>query len=351
MRISVLTVLLTALLVSPLLAVNVEGFESTYADAVAKAKKQNKPLYLHFTTDWCGWCRRIEQDTYTDTKAKKALEHFVPASLDCTVPRGQEPSKQAKINRDLMQKYGGSGYPFLAMVTPDGIVLGTISGYVKPDQFVEELAKAREVHKRWKQFQKDAKTAKKDDYDFQAKAMKIYAEVNKMDKAAEAAKRVCELDPENKKGDAAEAAYVLLQDAWKSLSAAEDPKTKAKAGKRIDSQVEKIRKLDPKNEKRILQKALQGEAMRHIGQVRRSADRAEAFTHLRAASTLLQELTGSAKTIENKQQVYAMLGQTHLFLQERDQALQALKTALEADEDSPIAGKLKQRIQQLEAAG
>lgn len=351
MRISVLTVVLTAMLASPLLAVNVEGFESTYADALAKAKEQDKPLYLHFTTDWCSWCRKIEEDTYTDEKAKKALEHFVPASLDCTVPRGQEPSKQAKINRDLMQKYGGSGYPFLAMVTPDGIVLGTISGYVKPDRFVDELAKSRKVHKRWKQFQKDAKTAKKDDYDFQARAMKIYAEVNKMDKAAEAAQRVRKLDPENKKGDAGKASFVLLQDAWKTHATAEDKKARDKAEDRIDSLVEKIRKLDPKNEKKVLQKALQGEAMRRFGQVRQSADQAEALKHLEAASKLLIELTKSAKTIEHKQQVYAMLGQTHLFLQQQDKALQALKTALDADPDSPIAGKLKQVIEQLEAAG
>ena len=43
-----------------------EGFESVWSEAVKKATAENKPIYVHFTTDWCGWCRRIEEDTYAD---------------------------------------------------------------------------------------------------------------------------------------------------------------------------------------------------------------------------------------------------------------------------------------------
>ena len=33
-------------------------FHKTYAKAEKLAKAGDKPLYLHFTTTWCGWCRR-----------------------------------------------------------------------------------------------------------------------------------------------------------------------------------------------------------------------------------------------------------------------------------------------------
>jgi thioredoxin-related protein len=335
---------------SPLLAADVAGFESSYADALAKAKKQDKPLYLHFTTEWCSWCRKIEQDTYTDKKAKKALENFVPASLDCTVPRGQQPDSETKKNLQLMNEYGGRGYPYLVMVTPKGVVLGTINGYVPPERFVKELDNAQKLHERWKSFQKEAKNPDKDDLEFQIKAMNIYAEVNKLDKAVEAAKRVRKLDPENKKGHAAEAALVLLQDAWKSAVQAKKEKESEKANKRIDSLLAEIRKLDPKNEKGALQKALQGEAMRNMQQLQQAANRQEAMQHLQKASGLLNELTEAAKTLENKQQVYAMLGQTYMFLKQRSKAVESLKAAVEADPDSRLAAKLKQIIQKIEAS-
>jgi tetratricopeptide (TPR) repeat protein len=89
--------------------------------------------------------------------------------------------------------------------------------------------------------------------------------------------------------------------------------------------------------------------MAHISQLRSSANRAEAMGHLNTAADLLTELTDSAKSIENKQQVYAMLGQTHLYLREMDKAVNALKSAVAADPDSRMAKQLKGLITKIEA--
>ena len=115
------------------LAADVKGFHKTYAEAVKIAKAEGKPLYLHFTTTWCGWCRRIEADTYASDIGGKALKDFVPATLDCTVRGIANPPKDVLANRALMGRLGGSGYPFLAMLRHDGALLNTVGGYVKPE--------------------------------------------------------------------------------------------------------------------------------------------------------------------------------------------------------------------------
>ena len=103
---------------------NVSGFHTTWAGARKAAEAAGKPIYLHFTTTWCGWCRKIESDTYTSELGSAALEGFVAASLDCT----DADSSAGRVNIELMRGFGGRGFPFLVMVTSEGMVLKTISG-------------------------------------------------------------------------------------------------------------------------------------------------------------------------------------------------------------------------------
>ena len=89
-------------------------FKKDFTEAQKDAAKAEKPLYIHFTTDWCGWCRKIERDIYASDEGKKILADYVPVSLDCT---------KEGFNSKFMAKYGLSGYPTLLIVTADGAVL------------------------------------------------------------------------------------------------------------------------------------------------------------------------------------------------------------------------------------
>ena len=79
----------------------VPGFHTDYDTALAEAKKLDKPLYIHFTTDWCSWCRKIENDIYKKAKGKAALKPFVAVSLNCT-----EGEPKVAAYKTLMKKYG-----------------------------------------------------------------------------------------------------------------------------------------------------------------------------------------------------------------------------------------------------
>lgn len=54
-------------------------FESGYA----KAKKENKILLIDVYTDWCGWCKVMDRNTYTnDTVLRMLHEKFVTVKLN-----------------------------------------------------------------------------------------------------------------------------------------------------------------------------------------------------------------------------------------------------------------------------
>ncbi len=338
-RLALLTVLVS-LMASPVWAARVESFHKTWADVKKAAQAEDKLIYLHFTTTWCGWCRKIEKDTYDSKAGLAALTDFAPASLDCTVPRGQPPSPAAKINIDLMKEFGGGGYPFLVITTPEKAVLNTIGGYVGPDRFVKELDQAKTVHRELQAFETWAAKADKAGYEYNLKAMHAYEKVRLLAKASAAATKVRALDPANKKGDAAEANWTLLGVAAraKPTSPAETAAREAK----ISSLVAEIRKFDPTNEKGFLAKALSAGFDETFAKARRTSDAAARLKLLAEAEGKLTELAKAAPDFERLQYSWAVLGSLYAQAGKPAKSRAALETAIKVDPDSRIAAKVKE---------
>lgn len=49
--------------------INWLGFE----EAVAKAEKKSKPLFIDVYTNWCGWCKVMDRNTFTDPNIIKTI--------------------------------------------------------------------------------------------------------------------------------------------------------------------------------------------------------------------------------------------------------------------------------------
>lgn len=40
----------------------------TFEEAVEKAKKKDKPIFIDVYTNWCGWCKVMDQNTFTQAE-------------------------------------------------------------------------------------------------------------------------------------------------------------------------------------------------------------------------------------------------------------------------------------------
>lgn len=303
-----------------------EGFLSSYDKALAQAKKENKPLYLHFTTDWCGWCRKIEKDDYADPKGKAALKDFVAASLDCT--QGDKAPPDGAKNQKLFEKYGGKGYPYIVVLAPDETRLYAISGYMPLEGFLGELKQAKEAYGKYNDFTEYAKKADTKTYEYNRKAMDIFETTHQWDKASAAARQVLSLDANNAHGDAAAATFVLLE----SAQAAKDSKS-------IASLQEDIRKLDPANEKGVYEKMVQGQVSSDL----RTMTRANSAEVLKKAEAALSDLS-KMKNLKNAQEILYMLGITQAMQGKFDEALATEEKALAVDPKSDKAESIKATI-------
>jgi protein disulfide-isomerase len=320
-----------------LAAEGVDYFHSDWEKAKETAKKQDKPIYVHFTTEWCGWCRRIEDDVYRKAEGKKALEPFVPVSLDCTVrDREGEALKEAQENRKLMEQWGGGGYPFLVQVTPEGVVFNSWSGYRPMQQFTTALKDALQSLKEFRAFQERARTADRDSYEFNLQAMKVYSDVQQHDKALEAANRVLELDPNNEQNNGARAAMVRLQALQKM----------GKGAEAYDA-LQKVQKFDPKNKKGLWEQATSEYAIGVLrgGRAQNPAERQKSFNR---AMTALQDLTEADVELEKPQEDLYFLGIFYAQKGSKQKAVDALKQAVAAAPDSRLARRIKTIIERLQ---
>lgn len=49
------------------------SFFENYQEALAAAKKYDRPMFLYFETDWCKWCKKMKSETLFDDDVKYKL--------------------------------------------------------------------------------------------------------------------------------------------------------------------------------------------------------------------------------------------------------------------------------------
>jgi thioredoxin-related protein len=102
-----------------------------WADVLAKAKAANKPVFVDFSTTWCGWCKRLDRDTFSQASVAAVMTAFVNVHVDAE--QGEGP--------DLAKRFGVSGFPTLVVVDATGDEIDRIGGYLPPEAFVKEIAR------------------------------------------------------------------------------------------------------------------------------------------------------------------------------------------------------------------
>jgi uncharacterized protein len=87
------------------------------ADALAKAKAEQKPIFLSIGYAACHWCHVMERESFEDEATAADLnEHFVAIKVD----REERPDLDAIYMDSVQQMTGQGGWPMSVFLTPDG---------------------------------------------------------------------------------------------------------------------------------------------------------------------------------------------------------------------------------------
>lgn len=95
-------------------------FEGTWEEALAKAAKENKYIMLDAYTEWCGWCKVMDRETFPDPAVGAVVnENFIPVKIDF----------EKGIGIELGMKFRVNSYPTTLFFNPDGQLVHINHGY------------------------------------------------------------------------------------------------------------------------------------------------------------------------------------------------------------------------------
>ncbi len=125
-----------------------------FEKAVAAAKKEHKLLVVDFYTDWCGWCKKMDRDTYGNAEVVKyARQRLVMSKVNAESQQMTRFQQNDLSYQQLALGFQVRGYPATIFINENGELLTSVSGYLKPEQFLPILEFLSEGHYKTMKFE------------------------------------------------------------------------------------------------------------------------------------------------------------------------------------------------------
>jgi len=145
----------------------------TFEEAVELNQKEPRKIFIDVYTDWCGWCKKMDANTFTHPTIAKILnEHYYAVkfdaeSRDTIVFAGQQFINEGSSNRSPHQLavallQGKMSYPSVAYMNENNQLLTAVPGYYTPERlesilrfFAEDAFKSKSFEEFQKNFQSE----------------------------------------------------------------------------------------------------------------------------------------------------------------------------------------------------
>lgn len=105
----------------------VQFHDLPFKDVIAKAKKENKLVFIDAYTSWCGPCKMMEKNIFTQKSVGDYYNtNFVNARFDMEKGEG----------REIATKFGVRSYPTYLFLNGDGELVSQNYGYMEENLFL-----------------------------------------------------------------------------------------------------------------------------------------------------------------------------------------------------------------------
>jgi thioredoxin-related protein len=114
----------------------------SYDVGLEKAKANQKHVFIDFTAKWCGWCKKMDSETFSKPEVIQMInDNFIPVRVDGDSKRELDIDGYKVTEQNLTRyDFGVRGFPAFWFLKPDGTKLGMINGYRNADYMMEALA-------------------------------------------------------------------------------------------------------------------------------------------------------------------------------------------------------------------
>ncbi len=147
----------------------------SFADAYKLNKIKPKKMFVDVYTDWCGWCKKMDKETFQDPEVAKYMQkHFYCIKLNAETkdtivvdtvkfvnknPKGRGGNNQLAV--ELLR--GKMSYPSLVFLNEQNQVLTVVPGYLNAADFtpvVHYFGEDAYKDEKWEVYQESYKKGK-----------------------------------------------------------------------------------------------------------------------------------------------------------------------------------------------
>ncbi|MFZ5552199.1 MAG: thioredoxin family protein [Bacteroidota bacterium] len=126
----------------------------SWEDAIKANKKEPKKIFVDLYTSWCGWCKVMDQKTFTDEKVIKYMNdnfYAVKFNAESQTPivynnytfKYKTEYKAHELAISLLD--GNMSYPSFVVLNEKEQRMSIIKGYQEKDVFFETIKKLAET--------------------------------------------------------------------------------------------------------------------------------------------------------------------------------------------------------------
>ena len=106
-------------------------WRESYPKALEEASRSTRPILADFEADWCGWCKKLDRETFGNAEVIKLVEtFFIPVRIDTD----HQP--------EISAKFEVKGLPTILLLSAEGKELKRLSGFRPAEKFLTELRQA-----------------------------------------------------------------------------------------------------------------------------------------------------------------------------------------------------------------
>ncbi|MGD8988542.1 MAG: thioredoxin family protein [Syntrophobacterales bacterium] len=108
-----------------------------FNDGLAKAKTENKPIFVEFYAEWCVYCKKFQKETIQNENVARILsDKFVYIRLDAENQKNQiKYNGNSMSNVELTRSFGITSFPSLVFLESGGKPITFFPGFMPAPQF------------------------------------------------------------------------------------------------------------------------------------------------------------------------------------------------------------------------